>query len=237
MNIIEVTCTGCGRTTAQHPAYSRPPRCMDCARRDFGLDDSRWFTPIGSWHPTIARVLPGERPRAVAELGAGRPAPAAPYAILRPAQLYDLATPGTPAGILAVARAAQQGGGWRTVATFALAADPAGVVVASLALRLCGDLPGRPRRAWVVYARQAAGGWESRGASLLDHGAERTVRPVGIEELKATLRGDTWVPPAPRPPAPTVPCPSCGAPARLTGAGKIYANHRCATTTGTEGRS
>lgn len=183
---------------------------------------------------------PGSAPahdRAVAELGAGRPAPPPPYAILRPAQLYDLATPGTPAGILAVARAAAQAGGWRTVATFALAVDPAGVVVASLALRLCGDLPGRPRRAWVVYARQAAGGWTSRGAALLDHAAERTVRPLGIEELKATLRGEPWTPPAPRPPAPTVPCPSCGASVRLTGAGKIYANHRCTTTTGTEGRS
>lgn len=60
MNLVELACTGCGRTTAQRPGSPNPARCMDCARRDAGLDDSKWFTPIGEWHPTIAHCLPGQ---------------------------------------------------------------------------------------------------------------------------------------------------------------------------------
>lgn len=176
--------------------------------------------------------------------------PTPSHAILRPAQPYDLATPGTPTGILAVARAAEQGaslrppGGWRHRATFALAAsnDAESAVVASLVLRLVGDLPGRPRRAWVAYVRRtdAAGTvrWVPNGAALLDNGdVERPMRVIGVEELKAILRGEEWTPPAPRPPALTVPCPTCGGPLRITNAGVPYANHRCTPTKTTEGRS
>jgi hypothetical protein len=166
------------------------------------------------------------------------PGPAPAYAILRPAQPYDLTTPGTPAGIIAVARAAEAGGVWQHRATFALAAanDAESAVVASLCLRLQADLPGRPRRAWVAYARTAAGGWRPNGAALLDSAAERPMRVIGIEELKATLRGEPWAPPPPRTPPVTVPCPTCSGPLRLTNAGKPYANHRCEKTQ-TEGRS
>ncbi len=185
--------------------------------------------------------------RAVAELGGGTQSERAPGpVILRADQPYDLTTPGTPQGIIAVARAAEQGatlpppGGWSHRATFALAQTPDGAeVIASLCLRLVGDLPGRPRRAWVAYVRDEAGGWRPNGAALLDSAAERPMRVIGIEELKATLRGEVWMPPVKAPPSPalTVPCPTCGRPARLTGAGKIYASHKCTTSGTTEGRS
>ena len=188
--------------------------------------------------------------RAVAELGGGTPAAPAPYVILRRAQPYDLSTPGTPAGLLAVARAADAGallhppGGWRYVATFALAspADPAGGdVVASLCLRLTGDLPGRPRRAWVAYVRAVDGAgrvaWKPNGAALLDPEAERPVRVIGIEELKATLRGEVWVPPAPRPGPPRLQCQGCDRVTPFsTTTWRPYTRHRCVPAQ-SEGRS
>lgn len=162
--------------------------------------------------------------------------------ILRAAVAYDLATPDTPQGIRAVAAAAERGatlpppGGWRHRATFALAENTDEGIVASLCLRLNGDLPGRVRRAWVAYARGEGGGWEPQGAALLDHGdTAQPLRQIGIEPLKAMLQGEVWVPP---PPALvfSVPCPTCGRPAKLTGVGKIYANHKCENTQ-VEGRS
>jgi hypothetical protein len=212
---------------------------MDCARRDAGLDDSRWFTPIGSWHPTIPRVRPGELAPQAGAWHAESVAEPPAFAILRPAQAYDLATPGTPLGILAVARAADVGGVWRYSARFALAvaaAPKAGDgVLASLALRLNADTPDRTRRAWVVYLRRAdpetgRSSWSAGsdgGAALLDTAdAARPVRAIGVEELKATLRGEPWAPPPARV-VYTVPCPTCKAPARLTGDGRIYSNHKC----------
>lgn len=185
--------------------------------------------------------------RAMAAAIGGTAPPAPPFVILRPAAPYDLATPGTPLGIVQVARAAEQGatlappGGWRHWAALAVATTPDGArTVATLALRLTGDLPGRTRRAWIAYQRTDAGGWRSSGAGMLDTGAPTAsgwpARPIGIEELKATLRGEVWVPPAPPQPAYTVPCPTCKQPTRITNAGKIYANHRCETAH-VEGRS
>lgn len=162
--------------------------------------------------------------------------------ILRAARPYNLDTPGTPLGIRAVARAADQGaslpppGGWRHRAMFALAEDVDGAIMASLSLRLAGDVPGRVRRAWVAYVRTEAGGWADNGSALLDHGdVEHPLRPIGLEPLKAMLRGEIWTP---SPPALvfSVPCPTCGRPAKLTGVGKIYANHKCENTQ-VEGRS
>lgn len=182
--------------------------------------------------------------RAVAELARGAAPAEAAHVILRAAQPYDLATPGTPLGITAVARAADEGGVWRYIATFALAMPAGGepdAVVASLALRLAGDEGGRARRAAVVYVRRTAADgrsrWEPHGSAvLLDSAdAERPVRPVGVEELKAILRGRPWAPPPPRLTY-TVPCPTCRQPARLTSAGQIYASHRC-DTKHVEGRS
>lgn len=182
--------------------------------------------------------------RAVAELDRGSTAaPPAAYVVLRPAQSYDLSTPGTPAGILAVARAADAGGAWTHRATFALATSADGTeVVASLALRLQADIPSL-RRAWVAYVRrQAEGGaaaWRPAGAGLLDAGdSARPLRPIGVEELKATLRGVPWCPPPPRPAAPKLQCQGCDrvVPFALS-TWRPYASHRCVTTTGTEGRS
>lgn len=183
--------------------------------------------------------------RAVAELaGAAIPAPPAAYVVLRPAQPYDLATPGTPAGILAVARAALQGPDWTPRATFALAASSdGGDVVASLALRLTGDLPGRVRRAWVVYVRReredGTVSWAPGGAGLLDAGDPlRPLRPIGVEELKAVLQGKPWSPPPPRPAAPKMQCQGCDKVVSFAlSTWRPYTSHKCITTSGTEGRS
>lgn len=182
--------------------------------------------------------------------------PAAAYTILRPAQPYDLATPGTPRGILDVARAAEEGGIYRHSAAFALAASTDGAdVVASLSLRLTGDLPGRVRRAWVVYVRrQGADGavrWAPHGAALLDAGAppvlreqeegppvevRRVMRLVNIGELTAELRGVPYVPPPPRPGPPRLACYTCDKVTPFsTSTWRPYTRHRC--TTATEGRS
>jgi hypothetical protein len=198
MNLIEVVCLGCGRTTAQHPEYPGVPRCLDCERAHHGLDDSKWFTPIGEWHPTIPRVRPGElRPIIAQQLEAPTPPP---YVVIRPAAPYDLATPGTPQGLRQLAAAALEGGRFTASAALAVAISSAdGSVVASLGLRMRGDEPGRPRRAWAVYVRREAEDgavcWESAGAALLDAGAAPRVRPIGILELRCVLRGEVYVPP------------------------------------------
>lgn len=182
--------------------------------------------------------------RAVAELERGAPPACPQWAILRPAQPYDLATPGTPAGILDVARAAELGGAWCHRATLAVAASvDGGRVVASLALRLTGDLPGRARRAWVVYARAEDGTtgavtWKPNGAGLLDAGdPARPVRPIGINELKCILQGKEWASPPPRPGPPHMRCYICDKPTPFsTTTWRPYARHRC-DPTHMEGRS
>lgn len=180
--------------------------------------------------------------RAVAELSAGLVAPAPAYTILRPAQPYDLATPGTPRAVLDVAKAAAAGGVYACTCTFALAADAAGGMVASLALRFADDLPGRPRRAWVVYVRaEDEGGavaWRPNGAALLDGAdAGRPMRQLGVTELKAVLAGVPYVPLAPRPAAPKLQCQTCD---KITSFSvstwRPYARHRCETRQ-SEGRS
>lgn len=193
--------------------------------------------------------------RAVAELERGAAPKPPEYAILRPAQPYDLETPGTPAGLLDVARAARQGahlpppGGWRYDARFALAqhtaaADP-GDVVASLSLRLTGDLPAGPRRAWVAYVRRVdpetgASKWAPNGAAIIDHTdadpARRGPRLIGVNELKATLRGEVYVPPPPRPGSPRLQCQTCDKVTPYsTTTWRPYTRHKCAT--GKEGSS
>jgi len=181
--------------------------------------------------------------RAVAELGAGAPPAKLAYVVLRPAEPYDLATSGTPLGLRQLAAAAAEGGAWFVWATLALALAADGAVVASLALRCIGDLPGRPRRAWAAYVRTEAEdgtvSWVPNGAMLADHGdAERPVRIVGILELKAVLRGEVYVPPPPRPGPPRFRCYHCDQVTPFSVATwKPYARHRCETTKQTEGRS
>lgn len=180
--------------------------------------------------------------RTVAELAAGVAPPAPAYTVVRPAQPYDLATPGTPRAVLDVAKAASAGGVYACMCTFALAADAAGGVVASLALRFAGDLPGRPRRAWVVYVRSAdedgAVTWKPNGAALLDAtDPGRPMRQLGVTELKAVLAGVPYVPPVPRPAAPKLQCQTCD---KITSFSistwRPYARHRCETKQ-SEGRS
>lgn len=191
---------------------------------------------------------------AAADERAATPAapPEPPWVILRPAQPYDLATPGTPQGITDVARAAAEGGIYAAAARYAVAASPDGAeVVVSLALRLQADLPGRRRRAWVVYVRRGDK-WAPHGAAVLDDAAPPVrreaeegappvevvvpVRPVGILELKAILRGVPYVPPPPRPGPPRLRCYTCDKVTPFsTTTWRPYTRHKCAT--GIEGRS
>jgi hypothetical protein len=180
------------------------------------------------------------------------------FVVVRPAVPYDLATPGTPQGLQLLVRAADAGahlpppGGWRYTVTLAVAVSAdGGEVVASLALRLHGDLPPAwHRRAWAVWQRRTGdtvpagqqGVWVPGGAQLRDSGhpdPTRQWREVSLAELKTVVRGELWTPPPPRVAAPafTVPCPSCGRPARLTSQGRIYASHKCTAPGAMEGRS
>jgi hypothetical protein len=186
--------------------------------------------------------------RAVAELSSPPAPAAAAFTVLRRAQPYDLATPGTPSGILDVARAAAEGGVWRCAAQLALAVDErSGAVVASLGLRCQADEPGRRRRAWVVYVRsqgedgtsswRPTGPLSTGGAALLDDAdTERPMRPIGVLELKAILKGVPWVPPAPRQGPPRMRCYTCDKVTPFsTSAWRPYARHKCSTQQ--EGRS
>lgn len=212
--------TDCNHATVRRSSSDQPWICDRCGDQ---LDELPRVELVTDLH-SVDYYRQGKPQRV--EIAAAPPAPA--YRVLRPAQPYDLATPGTPAGILAVARAADEGGAWAYLATLALAEEAeTGEVVASLALRLRCDR--EQRRAWVQYVRTKGGAWSPSapgglgGAALLDGGR---VRPVGIEELKAIVRGQPWTPPAPRT-VYTVPCPVCQQPAKLTAGGKIFANHRC----------
>lgn len=184
--------------------------------------------------------------RAVAELSSPPTPPSSTFTVLRRAVPYDLATPGTPSGLLGVARAAREGGVWRCAAQLAVAVDNrSDDVVASLALRCSADDPAtaRRRRAWVVYVRTGEGGWQptgpldTGGAALLDTAdAERPVRSIGVLELKALLAEREWVPPAPRRPPPRLRCYTCD---KVTSFSTLtwrpYTRHKC--TEQKEGRS
>lgn len=159
------------------------------------------------------------------------PAPPRAVRVLTPARPYDPATPGTPA---AVRQLVALGGPGARV-TFALAEDAAGLI-ASLAVRFG---PSCPAVGYAVYTRtqrpgRGVGGWESGGCVLWREGSPKV---VGVNELKATLRGEVYTPPPPREPSPKVPCQGCGAWVSVTRDGKIFASHKCRTTAGVEGRS
>jgi hypothetical protein len=101
--------------------------------------------------------------------------------------------------------------------TAAVAHDDAGVL-ASLALRV-------PGVGWGVWRRREGGSWGfADGALLLPH-----LRRANAGQLTAALRGEAYLPPAPRPPALKTACPGCGAEVSTTKDGKIYKSHRCMT--------
>lgn len=175
----------------------------------------RYFYAPGSYAATDAAVARIDTP----------PAPAAASVrVLTSARPYNIETPGTPAGVRSLAELAEAHG-YAARVTFALAEDGAGVLIASLAVRIAGV-------GFAVYTRrvrEASSGWEA-GAVVLRG------RVVGVNELRAHLAGVPYVPPPPKPPAFKVPCQGCGTWVSITGAGKIYSSHKCKVS-GTEGRS
>jgi hypothetical protein len=61
MDLIEVTCWRCGRTTAQAADWPGLQLCLDCSRLRAGLEVGYGVgAPVGTWHPTVPRVRPGE---------------------------------------------------------------------------------------------------------------------------------------------------------------------------------
>lgn len=157
--------------------------------------------------------------------------PASAVRVLTSARPYNPATPGTPAGVkslVALAPAAR--------VTFALAEDTAADrLIASLAVRFG---PGCPVRGYAVYTRtqspgKGVGGWEGGGCVLWTPAP----RVVGVNELKAALQDIPYVPPPPREPPWRACCVACRAEVSVTRDGRIFASHKCKTTTGTEGRS
>ena len=175
----------------------------------------RYFYAPGSYAATDAAVARIDAP----------PAPAAASVrVLTSARPYNIATPGTPAGVRRLAELAQEHGHAVRV-TFALAEDAEGVLIASLAVRM----PGVGFAVYTRRVREASSGWEA-GTVILRG------RVAGVNELKAHLRGVEYVPLPPKPPAYKVPCQGCGAWVSITGAGKIYSSHKCKVS-GTEGRS
>lgn len=182
--------------------------------------------------------------RSIAERTGDTPAPSPAYVVIKPAQPYDLATPGTPLGLRQLSAAAAEGGIFTQAATFALAVSADGLdVVATLALRLRGDSPGRVRRAYACYARRlgedGSVSWLGDGSAILDSADEaRPIRHVGILELRAIVAGRVYTPPPPRPGPPRLRCYTCDKVTSFsTTTWRPYARHRCELTKQTEGRS
>jgi hypothetical protein len=205
---------GCGARPACRDS-SPTPTCLDCMR--LRHDITRSGEDCGSWHPTIARVLPGELGPMLARQ---RPDAAPTPQVLRPA-----ADMSADAGLPSAVRGLLQLAGVGARVTAAVAVRPDGGIVASLAVRVRGT-------GFAVYTRGEDGAWGTAGAVLgVPH-----LRRVGVTEFAAALAGVEYVPPAPRAPAAKTICPGCGAEVSTTKDGKIYASHKCKVNK-TEGRS
>lgn len=193
MNLIEVICWRCGRTTAQADDWTGLQLCLDCERMRAGLDDERWFTPIGAWHPTIARVLPGELAPVRAPAGAPEARPATHRVIvpMRPARDAELQRIPDVQKLIDLLTAA---GSFWTRTTYAMAEEIAtATLVESVALRF--ELIDGPAGVALWWD------WRWHGAII------REVGKLTREHLQAVITGAPW-------PPPPVTCPRCGAEVR-----------------------
>jgi hypothetical protein len=206
---------GCGLRPFAHED-SPTPTCLECMRLRHGV--TRSGEDIGSWHPTIARVLPGElSPPISPPISPPKPPPQ----VLRQAVEVshdDASLPPTVRGLLKLAGPAAR-------VTAAVAVRPDGGIVASLAVRV-------PGTGFAVYTRGEDSAWAAGGAML----ADPQLRRVGVTEFAARLAGVEYVPPAPPEPAWRGCCVQCRAEVSITKDGKIYASHKCKIN-GVEGRS
>ena len=214
---------GCGARP-----YSREesptPTCLDCMRARHWPQGHSSGVPIGKWHPTVAPERWSWRPwnRLVVEPVAQpvkRPVKR-PVTVLRPAVEVSPHDPSLPRSVRQLVELRPD-----TRVTLAVAADTAGGVVASLAVRA-------PGVGYAVYRRAEGGAWGfSGGALVAPH-----LRACNAGQFAAALRGVEYVPPAPRELATKGTCSGCGAEVSLTKGGAVYASHKCQTRA-IEGRS
>lgn len=202
MDLIEVQCWRCGRMTACAAGWTGLRLCVDCRRLRYGLKiDAGVGSPIGRWHPTIARWSPA--PQAVKPPFQPAAPPAyrivVPMRDVRPAELARLPDVTRLAELLEP-RGAVCGG-----LTYAMAEEIAtATLVESVALRFrLAD-----GRAGVALWWD----WCWRGA-LLAGGPGRITR----EHLEAIVTGASWPPPA-------VICPRCSAEVRKNADGSPRAH-------------
>lgn len=203
-------CLDCSAPVFHIPGWAQP-RCLDCSRRKFDLDDNLWFKPIGPWHPTIARVLPGElgailpyiRDRADVDRRAGQEAARERYRVLvpsRPAEGHEIGK-----GPRAAIDQLQDGVGPQVVwATYACAEDTErGELLRTIVVRV----PGQGYGAW------EEGAWSS---GLAAH--PRPHLCGSLDEWLNHVRGLDWAPPS---------CPRCGRlGVRVRGNGEPYKHTR-----------
>ena len=231
-------CVGmCGWRPGTRPEGPRP-ECMDCARARHGLGDA--YVKRGPWRPTVHALgagFDGGVDRVERPVGDSFRRTTATHTVLRPAVEVSPTDPSLPAG---VRRLAELRPGTRV--TLAVAADAAGGIVATLAVRA-------PGIGYAVYRRAEGGAWGfSGGAVLAPRPPHRLpARPhlmrANVGQFTAALLGQEYDPnpvldvaEVQRAPTPKGRCPGCGAEVSLTKAGAVYASHKCQTRA-IEGRS
>ena len=194
MDLIEVQCWRCGRMTACAATWTGIRLCVDCRRLRYGLDIGYGVgAPIGTWHPTIARVLPGQLRPPVVKAAAERPGPA--YRIVVPMRELRQAEHARLPDMARLAELMSPRGAVMTGLTYAMAEEIAtATLLESVALRF--RLADGRRGAALWWD------WRWRGA-LMQGGGGLITR----EHLEALVTGAPWPPPA-------VTCPRCGAEAR-----------------------
>ena len=203
---------GCGWRPGTRPDGPRP-ECMDCARARHGLGDP--YVQRGAWAPAVHALGVGFVPN-VARVLALPVGNVDRWTVPRPAVEVSPTDTSLPQGVRALVTLAPAD---RTRVTLVVAVDGDGAVLASLAVRV-------PGVGYAVYTRGEEGAWAFRNGVVLDDGV---MRPANVGRFAAALRGEEYVPPAPREAAAKGTCPTCGAEVNLTKGGAVYASHKCQT--------
>lgn len=201
---------GCGGRPMCAEDYPRP-ECSGCMRTRHGVTD----VLTSPWRPAVHALGAGFVPTPPRRSPDAAPT-VSTTAILRPATEVSHVDPSLPRSVRTLAEL--RPGTRITLAVHAVA----GLIGASLAVRA-------PGIGYAVYVRLEGGAWAFKSAVALG-------RVANVGQFAAALRGEAYVPPAPRPPAELGQCPRCEAEVRLTKDGAIYASHRCTMKT-IEGRS